>query len=313
LSSAVFLPQTRAGGQSALSGLAAQFGLVLPLDQGESVMLYVQLLRSPMLLDSLAVTDFTPGDGLAPASGMLLDLFKIKGATLPLRREAAVRALSRAITVSFSRESGTVRFEVRARSPALARGVAVTTLELLNRFNLERRSQKGRAEREFVEGRVAAARDELRNAEDQYRIFLQENRSDFRASPRLAVEQDRLQREVTLRQQLYTTLSQAFEQARLEEIRNTPALTVVEEPMLPARPARRGTVAAGVVGWVAGFVVGLLVAMAREAVALSQAQSPAAYAEFEGLWRAAISDFRHPLQLLPNRVRRSVPRPGPPE
>jgi uncharacterized protein involved in exopolysaccharide biosynthesis len=34
-------------------------------------------------------------------------------------------------------------------------------------------------------------------------------------------------------------LAQAYEQARIEEVRDTPVITVIEAPMLPARPDPR--------------------------------------------------------------------------
>ena len=60
--------------------------------------------------------------------------------------------------------------------------------------------------------------------------------------PELNFQQERLQRQVQLQQQLYTTLSQSFEQAKIEEVRDTPVITVVEPPEAPVRPDPRGLV-----------------------------------------------------------------------
>jgi uncharacterized protein involved in exopolysaccharide biosynthesis len=79
---------------------------------------------------------------------------------------------------------------------------------------------------------------EKRQAEDELQAFLQRNR-DFRSSPQLSFAYDRLADNVSLRQQLYTAVAQAYEQARIEEVRDTPVITVVEAPMLPARPDPR--------------------------------------------------------------------------
>jgi uncharacterized protein involved in exopolysaccharide biosynthesis len=50
---------------------------------------------------------------------------------------------------------------------------------------------------------------------------------------------DRLVNNVTLRQQIYTSVAQAYEQARIDEVRDTPVITVVEAPLLPAKPDPR--------------------------------------------------------------------------
>src|SRR3712207_7894583 len=49
----------------------------------------------------------------------------------------------------------------------------------------------------------------------------QRNR-DYRNSPELTFQQERLSREVSRVQQLYGRLSEAYEQAKIEEVRDTP-------------------------------------------------------------------------------------------
>jgi uncharacterized protein involved in exopolysaccharide biosynthesis len=51
--------------------------------------------------------------------------------------------------------------------------------------------------------------------------FLQANRQ-WANSPDLTFQHDRLERDIALRQQVYTTLVQSFEQARISEVRDTP-------------------------------------------------------------------------------------------
>jgi uncharacterized protein involved in exopolysaccharide biosynthesis len=73
-------------------------------------------------------------------------------------------------------------------------------------------------------------------------------------SSELKVRQDRLERDLSVRQRLFASLSETFEQARLEEVRDTPVVTVIESPEIPAQPDRRflliKTVLAGAVGTV---------------------------------------------------------------
>jgi uncharacterized protein involved in exopolysaccharide biosynthesis len=124
--------------------------------------------------------------------------------------------------------------EVQLREAAVSQAVARALLAQLDTFNLRTRQTQASSERRFTEGRLAEARAELRGAENDLLAFLQSNR-DFRSSPQLTFLYDRLTRDVTLKQQVYTTLAQAFEQARIDEVRDTPVITVVEDPMLPAR------------------------------------------------------------------------------
>ncbi len=43
-------------------------------------------------------------------------------------------------------------------------------------------------------------------------------------------EHDRLERPVSMRQELVTAMAQAYEQARVDEVRNTPVITVIDQP-----------------------------------------------------------------------------------
>jgi len=89
------------------------------------------------------------------------------------------------------------------------------------------RQSQAAAERGFTEERMAEAQEELRAAENELQRFLQNNRQ-FQNSPELVFQHDRLQRRVAMRQQVYTSLVQSYEQARIDEVPNTPVITVVE-------------------------------------------------------------------------------------
>ena len=80
---------------------------------------------------------------------------------------------------------------------------------------------------------------ELAFAEDSLKAFMFENRQ-FSNSPQLVFEEDRLQRQVSMRQDLVSAIAQAYEQARIEEVRNLPVITVIDHPEPPALADPRG-------------------------------------------------------------------------
>ena len=79
-------------------------------------------------------------------------------------------------------------------------------LDEVNAYNQRRRQSVGRAEREFLETREREAEQGLKNAEDDLAGFFRHNRR-FQDSPGLVAEEARLQRQVSLRQQLYVALT----------------------------------------------------------------------------------------------------------
>jgi uncharacterized protein involved in exopolysaccharide biosynthesis len=99
-----------------------------------------------------------------------------------------------------------------------------------------------------------------------------------------------------MREQVYVTLAQAYEQAKLDEVRNTPVITVVEEPEAPVRPDPRGVVTSGILGGLAGVAVGLAIAFARRAVRGREARDEVA--EFRELRAELLADVKRPWRLL---------------
>ena len=94
--------------------------------------------------------------------------------------------------------------------------------------------------------------------------FMQANRQ-WDNSPDLQFQHDRLQRDITLRQQVYTTLVQSFEQARIAEVRDTPVITVLQEPFFPP-PDDDRLLLVGALGVVLGGLAGIVLAFVVEAV-----------------------------------------------
>jgi uncharacterized protein involved in exopolysaccharide biosynthesis len=164
--------------------------------------------------------------------------------------------------------------------------VAERVLDLVHRFNLETRQSQALAERRFIEARLAETERELVASEGRLQAFLERNRR-YDNSPDLRFEYERLQRQVGLRQQVYNSLSQSYEQAKIEEVRNTPVLTVVEPPVRPVEPDSRGLLPKALIGlFLGGFLAVGLVA-GRELVRETRHQTPEEYRELERLGREA--------------------------
>ena len=252
---ASFMPQVDRPELSGLVGLAAQFGVQVPqANPANSPVFYMQLLQSREILQSAVASTYEVADADSMRKASLIDLFEVRGKTPELRTALAVDALQKRIGVMISRETGVVKLSVDSRSPTLSRDVAAKLIALVQDFNRERRAGQARAEREFAAARLTDAERELRAAEDAVRAFQSRNR-DFRSSPFLQLDLERLQREVTRRQMVYNGLSQSFEQARLEEVRNTPVIAMVELPELPARPRPRGALLSALVAFLAVVAV----------------------------------------------------------
>jgi uncharacterized protein involved in exopolysaccharide biosynthesis len=257
---AAFQPAGSSSSRSRLSGLAAQLGVVAGADQSDGPRFYADLLRSRELLRHVAQQHYQLGRDDKFTSPTLIEVFGEKKGTPPQRLERVVDRLLGMSFVSLDRETSVVTLTVTAESTLLAQQICAVMLSELNEFNLTRRQNQASSERAFVEKERDAARSDLRTAEEALRDFRGQNRS-LGESPDLALGRDRLAREISMRQQLYTTLSEAYNQARIDEVRNTPALTIIEPPREPAEPDSRLLLLRALLGLFGGAVAGVILSM----------------------------------------------------
>ena len=314
-SSASFVPSgAQAGGDlGRFSGLAAQFGIGLPgAMSGESPEFYQALLESGQLRRMAARTEYRIVDETEPDTtwtvGNLVNFFRIRGRTEPIRLDRAAEILGRRLTVSTSPETGQVRLAVRTKRPELSAQIVDRLIALVNEFNLETRQSQAEAEREFVERRLAAGRGNLRSAENVLQRFLQENRR-IEDSSELRFERDRIQRNINVLQEVVLSLSQALEQARIEEVRNTPVITVVEAPFQPVRPDRLRLIAKGLISLATGLFLGIAGAFMLEFFADSRERDPDEYREFRKLTTESRDDLRSLRRRLLGRLSRKPAEP----
>jgi uncharacterized protein involved in exopolysaccharide biosynthesis len=209
------------------------------------------------VFDSLWSTS-PKGRAMKPV-GDLLDLPKESQAE---RIETGVDALRRIITPIPNVTTGVVRIDVTTRSPELSQALAQRTIDLINEFNLQKRQSQGASERRFAEGRLADMAVSLRAAEAQLEEFEQRN-AEYLRSPQLRIEHARLQNNLAAKQMLQTTLTQSYEQARLQEVRDTPVITLLERPAVPVRPNSRHALQKTLFAFIVGAMVGVVLAFMR--------------------------------------------------
>jgi uncharacterized protein involved in exopolysaccharide biosynthesis len=255
-SSASFIAQ---GAQSlnlpaALQGAALSLGLERGNDY--SPKFYADLLTSRPVLQSAILHGYRVSgeDGERDLNYLAIEGFTNDPPDRALER--AIRHLARRVSASADVRTNMITLSVRARWPELSRDIAKQLLTSLDSLNVGFRQNQSRESREFYETRVLQTRRELDSADVEVRNFLQTNR--VITSPALQFEMQRLQREADRKQAVYSIVVQQYEQARLQEARNVPTLTILSAPFVPVKksfPPRRLIV---VLGALAGFVAAWL-------------------------------------------------------
>jgi len=252
---ASFQPLSGTDVRSGLAGFAGQLGLALPtIKSDQSPEFYMTLLLSRSLLARIARDSFATREG-GPRTPFV-DLFEARKGPPPVRLEDAELILKEHLSVNLVRQSGVVEISVVTEWPYVSYGIASALMREVDAFNKESKQGQASAERQFVEGRLKDAGNELRQAEDGLQRFLVANRQSG-LSPELTVVRERMAREVQMAQQVYTQLRQSYEDARIREVRDTPVISIVESPVYPTLAMPRNRLKRGLVGLLAGTVLGI--------------------------------------------------------
>jgi uncharacterized protein involved in exopolysaccharide biosynthesis len=225
-----------------LGALASQFGignLSALVGGGDAASLspyfYADIVTADTILGQLAdVPMRDSADSTAPIRPLRV-LLRISGRSRADSIARAIKRLRRMLVVDLVTRTGVVKVSFTARTPVLAATAADTLLGLVNAFvGRDLRTRAG-ATRRFLEDRLGEIEGELAIQQDKLRAFLEANR-DNRNSPALQFRQAELQRDVDLKRDIYVSVARSLEEARINEVRDTPLISIIDRPAVLTRP-----------------------------------------------------------------------------
>jgi uncharacterized protein involved in exopolysaccharide biosynthesis len=295
-----FVPEAEESGlplPSGIMGLAAQFGVALPAEGTNSPDFYAEVLHSRTLLDEVLLTQFAdPRSEASRDSIVLLDVLEIEGETTAQRLEAGRAELRDISEVSVDNATDIVALAVETRYPALSAEVANHFIALLNRFNLETRQSNAQERRRFIEGRVDEVERELWEAEEALKEFLEGNRQ-YLGSPELKFQYDRLSRQVVLKQEVLSTLRRQYEDARIQEVNDTPVITVIDAAVPPVEKSSPQRTLSVIMAFILGGILAVAGAFSADYLDRARISDEGDYQEIKTRWaeirREVGGLFRH--------------------
>ena len=294
---ASFTPQGGDAGRSGIASIASQFGVNLPsANQSVSPEFYASLLRSRVLLlpvarDTIAVAELG-GKRIA-----FVDLFELKGSSQGSREDKALELLKRMVVPSVTRATAVVDVSVDTKWRSVSLQIVTRLIDGVNDFNQRTRRGQASSERKFVGDRLSEATAELRVAEDRLETFLRGNR-DLGGSPQLMMQRDRLQRDVTWKQQVFSSLMESYQDARIREVRDTPVITVIESPAAATDPVRSGRVIRLILGLMIGGIVGVVLVLVSATLARRRTEGNEDANEFFSALTEAKRQATRPFRLF---------------
>lgn len=286
-----------------LTGLVGQLGISIASDAVQSPRFYAEVVQSRGLMEQILRARYpyprsrpTPSD-----SATLLQILNVQGTDSAARIHNGVRELGDLVAVEVDAATNILRLSMDSRYPELAAEVANRFVVYLNEFNAKTRQSQARERRRFTEERVMETERDLRRAEEAVEDFYERNRS-WQQSPQLVFEELRLRRQVDIRQEIYLTLRREYETARVEEVNDTPIITVIDVAVPPHRrskPRRRLLV---LLALVLGTLTGIFWAFGAEYLGRVRREDERDYREFRGLVRRIRDEIRSvPRKLVRKR------------
>jgi uncharacterized protein involved in exopolysaccharide biosynthesis len=283
---------TPAGQQQAanVSGLAAQIGFATG-DVSQSPGFYSELIPSRVIMQVVADSPLIVTKDGKTRQMTTAQWFGIGDVRNPINREALLGILRGSIALATSPASGIMRISATSADPEVSRQLAKHTIDAIVEFNLRRRRERMESEKEFVDLLLNEYFQKLQAAAERFQQFQMENR-EYKTSPKLAFEAERLQADVQWKQDLYTSIAHNEEQLRVDAMRNSPSVSVFEQPVAPVAPNARGTIGKTISAFVLGLLLGVFLAFVIEFIARSGVAHPSALEEFQALRDEAIKDLR---------------------
>jgi len=138
------------------------------------------------------------------------------------------------VTTTIDKKTLIITLEVEAPEQQLCADIANEMVAELDYFQRNFRQTNASEQRKFLEQRLAEVKIDLANAEDRLKVFQEKNRSAIQ-SPDLQLQQNRLQRDVDMNSTIFIQLKGQYELAKLDEIKNTPIVSILDSARPPAK------------------------------------------------------------------------------
>lgn len=264
ISTSKIMSSSQTGSISQAAGIAAQFGISLPTGQSEIKWVYTEIIKSRTLARNTIKRKFDTKE--FGNQKTLLQILTYGNNEKHFGEDTleiqAVDAFLSMITVSEDIKSGIFTLKVEAFEPGLAASINNTIIEELDSHQRKYNKSRTSEARQFIEERILNTERELQSAEEKLKVFRDRNRR-IENSPALLLEQQRLNREVAVLTGVFTTLKQQLETTKIEEVKESDYVLVVDKPEIPLKKSKpnkkMSVILAGIFGIGLGIFLGFVV------------------------------------------------------
>lgn len=220
---------------SGLAGIAAGFGISLPVDGGQSIFsseLFSSIILSNQFLEKILNYSFVDyrdnskkllKDIIVKNPDKLSDFEKTKLGIENLQKNI--------IKVIKDPKTGIVNIIVTTEDRYFSKEVCTSVVNELNQFQQDFNIERAKKKKVFIEQRIADVEKDLSNIENELNVFYQSN-IDYLSSPNLVIELNRIKTRYDVSKGVFITLNQEYETAKIEEVKESNFLKIIDKPSL---------------------------------------------------------------------------------
>ncbi len=263
----VLLPDNQVSNMGGLAGIASQFGVNVPSGNNtadlSSPSMIPELLNSRRFAEKIIIKEFYTKkfNQKLPLIDILMSGNKSIG---NFQDDIITESVSKFQSmITFEKDPMNLIYKIKIISfePELAKNLADSVLTELEALNKYFKVQLTNEKIEFIENRIKSVEDDLIESELKLKKFNEQNRQI--SSPALQLELDRLTREVELQKNIYLTLKQQLELAKIDQIQKASIIQILDKPHIFKSPINRKLFLSTVLALTFGILSGILVGFIR--------------------------------------------------
>ncbi len=246
---------------SQAAGIAARFGISIPEISGDVEWVYPEIVKSRKISKLMLKRKFDTNE-FGPQKLLLQILtygYKKPAVGLDTLIKSGVHKMQSMIEIDKS--GNFYDLSIKAGEPEFARDLVDALIEELDTHQKNYNRSKTSKTRLFIEERIVDTHKDLEKAEEKLKNFRDRNRR-IENSPSLQLEETRLLRETAVLTGVYTTLKQQLETTKIEEVKDSDYVIVLDRPEAPLERTsprkKRSVIIAGFFGIFLGIFLAII-------------------------------------------------------
>jgi uncharacterized protein involved in exopolysaccharide biosynthesis len=256
------LPPTRDSSKLSLySGLASMVGINLLGAGYDKQVQYPEIIESNFVLDNLLENKFQTGLYEKPVT-----LFEFWDTSIDssetgwkheLFEKSKKRLRNQYISTTIDKKSSILTLSVSApKDPKLASEMANFIIKQIDIYNKYYRKNKARDQSNFISKGLAEAKENMELSMQALQTFMEKNKNI--SSPEKKLSLARLETELEVQKTLYIELKKQLEISKIEEIKETETLDILESAQPPVFKIKPKRIVAVLFSMITGFLLSLI-------------------------------------------------------